>query len=97
MLKEHRDNFELLAYGAGGPTRARRLSRQMDRRRAEFSQPDVNSRAGFEKLTYGYRASRAHCAMQGGRAATIDLLKFRSMSNQEINELSLLCWIPGPA
>jgi len=35
--------------------------------------------------------------MQGGRAATIDLLKFRSMLNQELNELSLLCRIPGPA
>jgi len=97
MLKEHRDNLELLAYGAGGSTRACRLSRQMDRRRATFSQPDVNSRAGFEEMTYGYRASRAHRAMQGGRAATIDLLKFRSMSNQEVNEISLLCRIPGPA
>jgi hypothetical protein len=69
----------------------------MDRRRATFSQPDVNSRAGFEKLAYGHRASRTHCAMQRGRAATIDIIKFRSMLNQEINELSLPCWIPGPA
>jgi len=62
-----------------------------------FSESDVNSRASFEKLTYSCRASRTHRAMEGGRAATIDLLKFRSMLNQELNELSLLCWIPSPA
>src|SRR5262245_42428575 len=69
----------------------------MDRCRAMFSSSDVNSRASFEKLTYSRRASRTHRAMEGGRAASIDLLKFRSMLNQELNEFSLLCWIPSPA
>jgi len=63
VLKEHHYNFELLAYRAGGPTRARRLNRQMDRRRATFSQSDVNPRASFEKLTHSRRASRTHRAM----------------------------------
>ena len=63
MLKEYQDNLELLAYGAGGPTGARRLNSKVDRCRATFSQPDVNSRARFEKLTYSRRASRAHRAM----------------------------------
>jgi hypothetical protein len=95
-LKEHRDNLELFAYSAGGTTRACRLNRQVNWRRAAFSQPDVNSRAGFEKLAHSHRASRAHCAMQGGRAATINFLEFRSTLNQEINDLSLFCWIPDP-
>jgi hypothetical protein len=34
--------------------------------------------------------------MQGGRAATINFLEFRSTLNQEINDLSLFCWIPDP-
>ena len=97
MFKEHLDDLESLAYGASGSTRARRLNCQMDRRRATFSQSNLNSRAGFEELTYGRRTSRANRAMQGGRAAAVDLLKFRSMLNQELNQLSLLCRIPGPA
>ena len=63
MLKEYQDNLELLAHGASGSTGARRLNRKMDRCRATFSQPDVYPRAGFEKLTYSRRTSRAHRAM----------------------------------
>jgi hypothetical protein len=96
-LEEHFDNLELLAQSAGSSACARGLNGEMERRRATFVELGVNSGARFEQLANGRWTPRAHRTMQGRRTATIDMLEFCPVLNQEHDEFCLLLWVPRPA